>query len=217
MFIKSGPILYSADEENEKLFRNGKEAKVSFESFWGLNKTDLKEHGITATVNNAHVKKNEVNDVILLPEEELLLAAVMQDTEAKEESYIWVKKGQMILSMDNFEFIFNGKSQALIRSLADYRDGFLPSKDKLQDRIYEADVERYYINIDKEGKKYILRIGKKHFPGVKEKKYEVFANDIFSFMKKAMECIKNYLTTLTKDITILEKEHKRNEEEIREL
>ena len=216
MFIKSGPILYSIDGKDEEMFRNGKETSISFESFWGLNKSDLKEHGILATIKNAHVRKEDAH-VVLLPEEELLLGAIVNGETESESSYIWVKKGQTILSMENFDFIFNDKAEELIRSLSDYKEGFLSGKERLKERIYEEDVEQYYINIQKADRKYILRIGKKHMPGVKEKKYEIFAENIASFMKKAMECIKDYLTTLTKDVTIKEKEHKRNEEEIREL
>ncbi len=211
MLIKSGPIIYEID--NEKDFKGQKEVDLSFKSLWGLTTQELKDNGIIGAGNPAKAIQDENGHIHINSIEETLFDGLIQD----QDTYIWIKKNQMILNLDNFDYTFIGQAQDLIKSVADYKNGFLTGKEKLKKKIYENGIERYYVTVklDK-ANKYTVTIGKKKYPGFKEKKYTIVCDNVYTFMSKMKDCLRDYLEYLTKNNPIMEKERKRDEEELKE-
>lgn len=209
MFVRVSSILYKTLKEQNK----NTKTPLHFESLWGYTLEELKKQEITILPNEAYVYQDEIENFHVESKTDTLLDGY----DNKENIYIWIQNNQTIFNCNEFEYTFIGKAQNLISSIKEYQEGFLANRINLETKIYSKQTEKYYIGIKKNTKKdgyTIIVKQKKKDP--KGKQYHVFAKDIVTLMKQVSTCVLKYLESLTKDVTILEKEHKRDHLELLE-
>lgn len=191
MKIRRYNIVYEIDGSKEDLAKR-KQALLHFKTLWGFTIKDLKDYDIYISPSKATLFLNNDNNhaEIKTLDDNLIEGYLGGDN----DTFLYINNQGMILNDKNYYYCFIGEAQELIKSISDYKEGFLGNKDEEELRIFESDVETYIIKIykAKEDGRYTIRINKKKFPSSKERAYAITAYNIKELIKKVSKIVERY-------------------------